>query len=209
MADTYPNFAALAHCQRSGIDYRVLVRRAEPGFAVVAPHGGGIEAGTSEIAAAIAGENHSCYEFEGLKPSGNSVLHITSTHFDEPMCLTVLGCSEVVLTVHGEHSSDDGEGVFVGGLNGPLGAAIGGALRRSGFDVRKHQNPNLQGREPENLCNRGTSLAGVQLELSKAVRATLFDSLTRAGRQKPTGRFELFVSAVRTVLGAPIPIPNS
>jgi len=91
MADTYPNFAALARSQRSGIDYRVLVRRAEPAFAVIAPHGGGIEPGTSEIADAIAGEKHSCYEFEGLKPSGNSVLHITSTHFDEPMCLTVLG----------------------------------------------------------------------------------------------------------------------
>jgi phage replication-related protein YjqB (UPF0714/DUF867 family) len=201
MADAYPNFAALARCERAGFDYRVLVRRAESGFAVVAPHGGGIEAGTSEVASAIAGDKYSCYEFEGLKPSGNSVLHITSTHFDEPMCLNLLGCSAVILTVHGEHGTEDGEGVFVGGLNGTLGAAIGGALLRSGFDVRKHQSPNLQGREPENLCNRGTSLAGVQLELSKAVRATLFESLTRAGRQKPTARFDLFVAAVRTVLG--------
>ena len=57
MADTYPNFAALAQHERSGIDYRVVVRRAEPAFAIMAPHGGGIEPGTSEIADAIAAGN--------------------------------------------------------------------------------------------------------------------------------------------------------
>src|SRR3954447_23131195 len=102
MADTYQNFAALARCQRSGIDYRVLVRRAEPAFAVIAPHGGGIEPGTSEVVDAIAGDKHSCYEFEGLKPAGNGVLRIPSPPFHDPMCLTVLGHTAVVLTVHGE-----------------------------------------------------------------------------------------------------------
>ena len=50
MADTYPNFATLEQHERAGIDYAVLVRREEPAFAIVAPHGGGIEPGTSEIA---------------------------------------------------------------------------------------------------------------------------------------------------------------
>ncbi len=54
MPDTYPNFAALARKERSGIDYQVRVRRARPAFAIMAPHGGGIEPGTSEIADAIA-----------------------------------------------------------------------------------------------------------------------------------------------------------
>jgi phage replication-related protein YjqB (UPF0714/DUF867 family) len=90
MADTYPNFATLEQHERSGIDYSVLVRRAEPAFAIVAPHGGGIEPGTSEIADAIAVQRWSVYSFEGLKQSGNRVLHITSTCFDEPMCLILL-----------------------------------------------------------------------------------------------------------------------
>jgi phage replication-related protein YjqB (UPF0714/DUF867 family) len=51
MPDKYPNFATLEERERSGIDYCVLVRRAEPAFAIVAPHGAGIEPGTSEIAA--------------------------------------------------------------------------------------------------------------------------------------------------------------
>jgi phage replication-related protein YjqB (UPF0714/DUF867 family) len=201
MADTYRNFAALARNERSGIDYGVLVRRARPAFAIITPHGGGIEPGTSEIADAIAHEKFSFYAFEGLKSSGNAVLHITSTCFDEPMCLTVLGHSGVVLTLHGEHSEDDGEGVFLGGLDTRLGARIGKALTRKGFDVREHQDPDLQGRERKNICNRGTSGAGVQLELSLAVRRTMFESLTRAGRKKPTARFEVFVGAVRGVLG--------
>jgi phage replication-related protein YjqB (UPF0714/DUF867 family) len=202
MADKYPNFATLALTERSGIDYRVLVRRAKPAFAIIAPHGGGIEPGTSEIADAIADERFSFYAFEGLKSSGNAALHITSTRFDEPMCLSILEHSGVILTIHGEESEGDGEGVFVGGLDITLGEEIGTALRGKGFDVREHTDPDLQGRDPKNLCNRGTSCAGVQLELSRAVRETLFESLTRAGRKHPTARFGVLVDAVRQVLGS-------
>ena len=200
MADKYRNFADLARHKESGIDYDVLVRRSRPAFAIVAPHGGAIEPGTSEIANAIAAETFSFYTFEGLKSSGNAELHITSTHFDEPMCLTLLGQSSVVLTLHGEHSEEDGEGVFVGGLDEVLGARINTALTRKGFDVRKHRDPKLQGIEPKNLCNRGTSNAGVQLELSKAVRRTFFKSLTREGRKDTTARFGAFVDAIRTIV---------
>src|SRR5215471_18326011 len=91
MADTYDNFEALAQHERSGVDYGVVVRRAQAAFAIVAPHGGGIEPGTSEIADGIARTRCSFYSFEGLKREGNRVLHITSTHFDEPMCLLLLG----------------------------------------------------------------------------------------------------------------------
>jgi phage replication-related protein YjqB (UPF0714/DUF867 family) len=199
--DTYPNFAALALHERSGIDYRVVVRRAEPPFAIMAPHGGGIEPGTSETADAIAAAQYSFHTLEGLKASGNAVLHITSTCFDEPMCLTVLGHSAIVLTLHGEESEEDGEGVFVGGGDLALGLLIGTELTRAGFDVREHPDPDLQGRDPANVCNRGTSGAGVQLELSKAVRKTMFHSLTREGRKCPTARFHVFVDAVRGVLG--------
>ena len=199
MADKYPNFATLALTERSGIDYRVLVRRERPFFAIIAPHGGGIEPGTSEIADAIAGK-FSFYAFDGLKSSGNLCLHITSTRFDEPMRLNILDHSGVIVTIHGEESDEDGEGVFLGGLDIALGAAIRTALTEKGFDVREHQDPNLQGRDPKNICNRGTSCAGVQLELSRAVRETLFESLTRAGREHPTERFGVFVDAVRRVL---------
>jgi phage replication-related protein YjqB (UPF0714/DUF867 family) len=200
MADRFPNFAALAESEESGIDYRVVVRRARPAFAIIAPHGGAIEPGTSEIADAIAGAQHSFYSFEGLKSAGNGDLHITSTRFDEPMCLSLLTCSAVVLTVHGEQSEGEGEGVFIGGLDETLAAQIGAALAGQGFAVRKHQDPGLQGREPKNVCNRGTARAGVQLELSRTVRRTLFESLTGESDRKPTARFSVFVNAVNQVL---------
>jgi phage replication-related protein YjqB (UPF0714/DUF867 family) len=199
VADKYPNFATLARNETSGIDFRILVRRAMVAFAIVAPHGGEIEPGTSEIANAIAAESFSFCAFEGLKSSGNKDLHITSTRFDEPMCLNTIRKSDVVVTIHGEHNEADGEGVFIGGLNEDLGSDLGKDLTGKGFDVRKHPDPRLQGTERKNLCNRGKSSSGVQLEISRSVRNEMFESLTREGRQYTTPIKE-FVETIRSVL---------
>jgi phage replication-related protein YjqB (UPF0714/DUF867 family) len=199
MADKYRNFAALSRNEISGVDYRILARGGRVAFGIVAPHGGGIEPGTSEIADAIAAADHSMYGFEGLKRSGNADLHITSTRFDEPVCLISLARCATVVTIHGEDSVSS-ERVFMGGLDDPLGAEIGAGLEAAGFIVRKHSDPGLQGREPKNVCNRGTSGKGVQLELSRALRRTMFESLSREGRQCPTRKFHDFVEAVRGVL---------
>jgi phage replication-related protein YjqB (UPF0714/DUF867 family) len=200
MADTYPNFEALSQNETSGIDFRILVRGAKTGFALVAPHGGGIEQGTSEIADAIAGSEFSFYAFEGLKATGNSVLHITSTHFDEPMCLAVIARASMAITIHGEQTETDGERVFLGGLNKRFGRRLGAALARKGFVTGVHPNPRLQGTEPENLCNRGASGRGVQLEISRGVRKQMFSSLSREGRKCTTVRFRDFVEAIASVL---------
>jgi phage replication-related protein YjqB (UPF0714/DUF867 family) len=197
MPDKYPNFEELSQNETSGIDFGIALRRARDAFAIVAPHGGGIEAGTSEIADAIADEDFSFYAFEGLKSSGNADLHITSTHFDEPMCLTLVGRSEVVVTIHGEDSDEDPI-VFVGGRDSELGDSLTTGLTAEGFDVRQH--PDLQGLEPDNVCNRGTTGAGVQLELSRRLRRQMFSSLSRKGRKCTTLRFHEFVNAIRSVL---------
>jgi len=200
MADTYPNFAELARHERAGIDYGIQVRRERPEFAIVAPHGGGIEPGTSEIADAIAAKAFSFCSFEGLKSSGNSDLHITSTHFDEPMCLTLLESTVVAITIHGEATGASGESIFVGGLDTALGEEIADELAQSGFDIQEYGDSDLQGKEKENICNRGTSGAGVQLELSRALRETMFDSLSKSGREHPTERLGVFAGAIARVL---------
>jgi len=110
---------------------------------VVAPHGGGIEPGTSEIADGIADEELSLDAFEGLKSNGNKDLHITSTRFDEPTCLILIGRSDVVVTIHGENSEADGEGVFLGGLDDDLGPRVRTALDARGFDVLKQMFSSL------------------------------------------------------------------
>jgi hypothetical protein len=96
--DRYRSYGELAAAHREGIDFRVQVVQRGSGVAIIAPHGGRIERGTSEIARAIAGEDFDLYLFEGCLPSRNfETLHLTSHHFDEPRCLSMIsGCHTVV-----------------------------------------------------------------------------------------------------------------
>lgn len=197
MSDTYENFSALAS-EEAPDAYAIFVRSTGSKVVVSAPHGGGIEPGTSEIALAIAGDDLSCYLFEGRKTSGNKALHITSSNFDEPQCLSLLKPAKLVLTVHGEKSAD--EVVYLGGLDALAMAALQSKLEPEGFAVRIHTNAELQGRSPQNICNIGSSGAGVQLELSLGLRKSFFQSLSQRGRQKPSTRLAEFSMLVRSAL---------
>jgi phage replication-related protein YjqB (UPF0714/DUF867 family) len=198
MPDTYSGWLELSRHETEGRDFSVECRDAGSRVAVVAPHGGAIEPGTSEIARAIAGPDWSWYDFRGLKRERNSVLHVTSTHFDEPRCLRLLTSCETVLTVHGEGAVTDI--AWLGGLDDAAGVRLRGTLEAAGFVARRHPEPALQGMHPDNLCNRGRRGAGVQLELSKGLRRTLFAGLDRAGRDRPTARLGVFAEAVRAAL---------
>src|SRR5512147_3147748 len=114
MRDTYRNFAALSATEPADAFSISTCDRASR-VVVAAPHGGGIEPGTSEIAVAIAGRDLSYYLFEGHKREGNAALHITSSNFDEPRGLALLRRACCALTVHGEASET--EMVYLGGLN--------------------------------------------------------------------------------------------
>jgi phage replication-related protein YjqB (UPF0714/DUF867 family) len=195
--DRYRNFAELAAVARAGVDYRIRTRSAGPTL-VLAPHGGNIEPGTSELAEAIAARDHSFYAFESLRDSENADLHITSARFDEPACVAMLSASDVVVTVHGEQRLS--EAVLVGGLDTARCRRIADALARHGFVVEPPIRPELQGRAPTNVCNRGRRCAGVQLEISKGLRRAFFRSLRSHDRQHTTPAFHVFVSAVRTSL---------
>jgi phage replication-related protein YjqB (UPF0714/DUF867 family) len=74
---------------------------------ILAPHGGGIEHDTSDIALAIAGENFNLYLFEGIKAKGNADLHVTSTRFDEASCLDILSVCDLVVAIHGCRGEDE------------------------------------------------------------------------------------------------------
>src|SRR5277367_2137102 len=118
MRDKYTSFAALeAGGEIAGTDYNTTVReRPESGVLVVAPHGGSIENGTTELADLIAGADYSLFAFNGLKPRGrNRDLHITSHNFDHPGCVTLAARHHVVLGVHG--GKGESSQVYVGGLD--------------------------------------------------------------------------------------------
>lgn len=196
--DKYANFDRLKAAEPAKA-WRALVLPRQSDIAVIAPHGGEIEQGTSELAAAIAGQNLSLYVFEGLKGTGNADLHITSSNFDEPLGVDLVEQTRTVLAIHGERGAEV-EVVYLGGLDQVLSALLSEKLAAAGFVVQRHKRPNMQGIAKANICNRGTSGKGVQLELSKGLRRTFFMSMTPRGRQQPTERFYAFVAASRSAL---------
>lgn len=193
-ADSYMGFRDLAKVQVEGSDYRVHVRsNARSSIAVIAPHGGSIEQGTSEVARAIAGADFNLYVFEGIRPVGNyAALHLTSHKFDEPRCLELLSSCNHVIAIHG--CRGDKQQALVGGLDEPLKSSLAQAIAGLGIDTRLqgHQFPAV---EPKNICNRGRRGVGVQIEMTMALR-----------RQGPC---DAISAAIRSVLLAlPIYLPE-
>jgi phage replication-related protein YjqB (UPF0714/DUF867 family) len=194
--DRYNSYTELRRYEQEGHDYNIKVRYGRSGIAVMAPHGGDIEPGTSEIADAIASADHTFYSFEGAKESENRRLHITSTRFDEPLGADVACHAQVVVSIHGCKGKE--AMVCLGGLDGSLKASLKTALGEAGFAIG--ERAELSGTSCLNLCNRGLGGVGVQLEISSGLRRTMFQDLTRDGRRKTTEVFKVFVSAFRKAL---------
>jgi phage replication-related protein YjqB (UPF0714/DUF867 family) len=160
----------LARHYIEGVDYAVHVMpRDRSAVAVLAPHGGWIEGRTSEIARLIAGDEHRLYLFEGLRTTGDNFdrLHLASHRFDEPRALDLISRCDTVVAVHGYAAP--GPDVLLGGLNEKLKRDVAHALAESGFSYLTdgHRFP---GKDPRNICNRGRSGEGLQLELSEGLR---------------------------------------
>ena len=197
----YPNLAALSAAENENKDFRVRIAgRTSSSTVIIAPHGGGIEPGTSEIAEAIAGPDVSFADFAGIKSTGNGILHITSTNFDEPRCIALVEAADHVLAIHGEASEEPV--VYLGGKDSDLGGRVRKALATAGFTVKDPSNRQLQGLAKRNICNRNRSGAGVQFELSRGLREKFFQSLNAAGRNHPKPGLIRFANAVREGLGA-------
>lgn len=121
-------------------------------IAVIAPHGGRIEQGASDVARAIAGADLNLYLFEGIRPAGNyAALHLTSHKLDEPRCVELLSNCDHVVAIHGCRGEE--QQVLVGGLDGPLKARVAQAIAELGVDTRSqcHRFPAI---EPRNIFNR-------------------------------------------------------
>lgn len=189
MADLYDSFRELQAREREGEDWiREYVCRGSR-ILVMAPHGGWIEPMTAELARAFAANDLSYYAFQGLKDGGNEDLHITSHRFDEPLALRAASSARWVLAVHGEKTSDRSF-VMVGGLWERFRERMESALREAGVPV-EGPRVGLEGSHPENICNRGESGAGAQLEISEDLRRRL--------RRDPDELLR-FVEVVREVL---------
>jgi len=193
----YKSFAELSRSECEGISYQRTVKKRRSGLAIIAPHGGGIEPGTSELACAIASSLFSYYTFDGLKRERNKLLHITSTLFDEPQCLQLINESETVVAIHGCVGYK--KAIIVGGLHDELRFCVMNALVKEGFKAYL-AGRDYAGTQPQNVCNRGRSGRGIQLEVSADLRRTMFKRLDREGRKITTDVFRMFVASIQKEL---------
>lgn len=188
--------------------------------AVIAPHGGGIETGTSELCLAVAGYHpatlavtppggvtYDYWMFEGLLASGNDALHVASTGCDDGVAVSQCAGSLNALALHGcttraAGQPDGAEVVLVGGRNPTLKQYLLEELDRVDLSaVDAAPICALNGDEVTNIANRTLLGMGGQLELTTPLRLAMFEVNTRAQRKHTTTPvFWAFVAACRAAL---------
>lgn len=198
MKDKYTNFAQLQEQEKRDKDYTISHRDVNSKIAVIAPHGGGIEPGTIDIADVLAGCEYTFYAFKALKKTGNRELHISSNRFDEPLGIKATQQAHITITIHGSRYKT--QTVHIGGKNQALKQKIMDVLITAGFHAQISEIPGLQGIKPENICNRCKTGRGVQLEVSRGLRESMFDYLDHRRLRKKTIVFYQFVNALKKVL---------
>jgi phage replication-related protein YjqB (UPF0714/DUF867 family) len=212
MADKFPSVAALM--ERLGSQaYRIVCldrsRISDPGrgrtrvpaaqVTIISPHGGFIEAGTSAIAAAVAGKGFNLFDFQGLQREHPQELHVTSTRFRHPVLSALLQRSATAMSIHG--MGDQGhKTIWLGGLNTQLKEFALQNLRLAGFCVNPN-SPRYRGVNPLNVVNTARS-RGIQLELPNELLADLFTGarFDPARRVPTTDLFDDLVRSLQTSL---------
>ncbi|HEV8415539.1 MAG TPA: poly-gamma-glutamate hydrolase family protein [Bryobacteraceae bacterium] len=186
---------------------------------LVAPHGGGIEPGTSEILRAVVEVGGwAWYEFAGFLRKGNKeALHISSSRFDEPTLKSMLPQAGFVVTFHGASESLEPI-VFVGGKwklgRQTIAESINAAFKeheiRATDAVDRVDAARLRGLDDSNITNLGRRAEGVQLEFSRGARNLLFppDSSREARGRRSAELRPLAASinaAIKQLCGTPLP----
>jgi phage replication-related protein YjqB (UPF0714/DUF867 family) len=176
---------------------------------LIAPHGGGIEPGTSEIMRAVVElGGWAWYEFAGYLRRGNKeALHIASTEFNEPTLLALLPQTEVVATFHGSDESD--KAVYVGGRWKFGRQAIIEAINAS-FDAHRIRaidatengdTEHICGLHGSNIANRGRRAEGIQMEFSREARNLLFPpDASREARGRRSARLRPLARSIHLAL---------
>lgn len=186
---------------------------------ILAPHGGGIEAGSSELCLAIAGYHpdtfaatpptYDYWMFEGIQRIDNADLHVTSTHCDDAVALALAAGARNALGIHGctTAAADlpaETRAILVGGRNTTFKRQLTEEFDAAGFEtIDAATRPSLAGADPENIANRTLLGMGAQLEITAPLRAALFaqGKNTIALRKSNTlPLFWTFVNAARTAI---------
>jgi phage replication-related protein YjqB (UPF0714/DUF867 family) len=205
-ADFYDSLEELnQHLQRDKHFRLRICDRLRP-ITIIAPHGGFIEAGTSDIAEAIAGSEHNLFDFQGLRRQQAWQLHITSVKFRHPHLVDMLSRSQMSVSVHSMGTQGGGK-ILIGGLNGKFKERIYRELAQAGFPVTTKAR-RYRGVHPQNIVNLAQN-QGVQIELTSDVIKMMFAPATPlfAPDKSPlvqTEYFDRFVAAVRRAISGTV-----
>jgi phage replication-related protein YjqB (UPF0714/DUF867 family) len=199
---TPPSLSGSTICQE-GRDYDIKLTEQHGDVAVLSFHGGDIEPESSELARVISNQfGWSRYDFSAHPTAGCLAgdssftrMHITSTHFDDPAAVDLVGRNSRALAIHG-YSDDRGNdrgAICVGGSNSgqvtrfiayinshkasftayPL-RAINAAAGEDGGSGANCQG--LAGTASKNIVNQaGGGEGGLQLEMNGGIKADLLN----------------------------------
>ncbi|WP_429762104.1 poly-gamma-glutamate hydrolase family protein [Bacillus sp. S2(2024)] len=192
-SDVYDNFEELSAHYQKGIDYTIETQDIPSSDTIIlAIHGGKIESGTDQIAKKVALGDYSYYIFNAIKDDdfkndGRNDLHLTSTHYDDPIALKMVAQKNKVVSIHGAEGTE--KLVYMGGLDVKLKDKIEGKLSSAGFSTGIRDD--LKGTNPMNIVNRGKTLKGAQLEITGALRTEL---------ENDNSKMEKFGNAIRSAI---------
>jgi phage replication-related protein YjqB (UPF0714/DUF867 family) len=165
--DIYNSFVELNNYEERNKDYKISAAEVGSSITIIAPHGGKIEPGTSDIAKRIASQRFNYYCFEGIKKENNGHLHITSHNFDEPLAVRMVSKSLIVVAIHACTGNE--RFIYLGGLDNMLKVAIAAELGSWEVIVASGHD-RFKGLHPDNICNRGVNKQGIQLEITRGLR---------------------------------------
>lgn len=172
MVDRFMSMSELIDQTEEHKDWQILYNNGDANSIITAVHGGAIERGTSEIAQLISElGDYSFYTFKGIRKNKNHELHVTSKHFDEPILNELVPTHESVVSLHG--CMGDEVAVYIGGKDFELSFEMKQQLEKIGITV-KPAPAHIAGMQTENFVNKGKRDAGVQLELTVALRKKCF-----------------------------------
>lgn len=198
MADKYANFGELRKAYKMRTQFDLRLKKGSSGIIYLTPHGGGIETGCSELSEFSADANDSYFIFDAKLSTGNSDMHITSTHFDEPNARSLVAQHDIAVSYHG-YSDSAVKNTKVGGLDEELRNLIGAEFTAAGIPWEQEPfESSIAGAEPDNICNITRRGMGVQLEMSTLQRTSFFGTNTAAGRRNTRlPEFDNYMNAVK------------
>ncbi|MFF8283349.1 poly-gamma-glutamate hydrolase family protein [Streptomyces albus] len=199
----YRNFRHLAGDNVLGIDYDIKNRYGTGAYLLhAAVHGGAIEPPTSQLAAYCAGETGAFYSFEALTELTAERLALPVTQFDEPFCVVNTANSRRTVVWLGIGDQREAEQVtYLSGVDTVLLALLTQELHAAGFVVDRAPVSSA-GDDPQCIANRNRGRAGVQLALTRSLRASFYangdlSSESVAQPENRTAAFYAYCAAVQ------------